>query len=307
MNIPGEVPAPTSNVASESQQNNRFFRGIAAAAAGLLGLATTGCLPAPTEPRGEPGNPTVVVGGDSITVQANSGPLEPVRDRDPEQASETYLVDELVARGYRVSLSAEIGAKTADLQYVEWPQDLGEGTDIAVFAFGTNDGHLDAATGEPKVPMSQFPVFDTEHYYPEDSGDPEAPITSHLRDHLDAVQPRCTALIAPQKYPGWGLNETGQIIYDSYVSLIKTRAALGLGEGVVVDWNEFAGEHPEYFDASGVHLAGEDGMAPAYLAYRRMFTTATSVCDGFNNDPTPGQHTVITPDNIDALEQQYSA
>ena len=77
---------------------------------------------------------------------------------------------------------------------------------------------------------------------------------------------------------------------------------MGLGEGVVVDWNAFASENPDYFEGNGAHLAGEDAMAPSYIAYRRMFTTAVKVCNDFNNDPAPGQHVLITPENIEALE-----
>ena len=295
---PEAIP-PVNPVEQPKAPSRRLKMGVAGVSISLFALL--GCPGGSSAPEGE--GPNTVVDGDSQTFSSNEGPGL-AKDKIPQR----FLVDEMIASGKRISVSAFLGRTTVDLDTRTWPAELSP-IDITVTALGTNDGNINTDTGELNVPMSQFPAFEPDTYLTEDGElSPEA--TTHTSAYLERMQAKCDVLVGVNTHAAnWpSLATTGPIINNSHSSLLQTRAALGRGEGVYVDWDSFAVQNPGWFreESRDVHFEGLTGTEPGYSAYRRVLVTGADVCEGLINDPTPNQYIEITPDNIDALALQHS-
>lgn len=298
-NTTPEAIPPVNPVEQPKAPSRRFWLGVAGVTTSVL--AFLGCLPSDPAPEGE--GPATVVNGDSLTFSSNEGPGL-AKDKIPQR----YLVDEMIASGKRIRVSAFLGRTTVDLDTRTWPAELSP-IDITVTALGTNDGNTDTNTGELNVPMSQFPAFEPDTYLTEDGElSPEA--TTHTSAYLERMQAKCDVLVEVNTHAAnWpSLATTGPIINNSHRSLLQTRAALGRAEGVLVRWDDFAEQNPDWFreGSRDVHFEGLTGTEPGYSAYRRVMVTGANVCEGLINDETPNQYVEITPDNIEALALQYS-
>jgi hypothetical protein len=114
-------------------------RGAIAAGVVAISIVAAGCLPKPSSWVGS--GTHVAFTGDSITYDT---------EHDALGDSNHHLTDALVAAGYTVSSSDEIGANTADLAGLgPWPA---PGAQIVSIEIGTNDMH--ATNGQPATPYA---------------------------------------------------------------------------------------------------------------------------------------------------------
>jgi lysophospholipase L1-like esterase len=199
----------------------------------VVGLSV-GCLTVPTPWAGDSG-PYVGVIGDSLVQQSNTG--GGIDGSDPDH----YLQDDLTAAGYRVSLSAFIGATTKDLGAVlPFPA---PGPEIVVIGLGTNDvRNADQTTIGNAI--------------------------GNIANYLDRRPTACTALITIIDEPGWGLDVSAPLYNAALAQLAADR-----GNTIIADWAAVADAHPEYLGVDGVHHTPL-GQA----AYRSLIVSAVDQC-----------------------------
>jgi len=215
-------------------------RARVAIAAAVMTMFVTACLPPFGPWSGDGDGPLVAVVGDSLVHAAQfDGGNDP---DDPDR----FLDDELAAGGYRSTVSARIGADTADLARLEAPA---EPADVVIVALGTND--LDRGVTVERA-------------------------IANIVDFLDRLSPRCAAVVTVVvDAPDWGLDVTAPPYNAALADLGATRDDL-----VVADWATRSSSHPEWFAHDQVHHT-EAGRA----AYRQLVREAADECAA-RLDPT---------------------
>jgi hypothetical protein len=198
-----------------------------------LTLVAAACLPKPSSWYGDSG-PYVGVIGDSLVHAAETG-----GGLDPDD-TDRFVSQRLAQSGYRASVSAMIGAVTADLRTVAaFPE---PGFELLVLALGTNDMHDGAVPVDVAI------------------GD--------IVTYLDAHTPACTALVTIVDEPSWGLDVTAPVYNAALADLATERADV-----IIADWAAVVDAHPEYLGSDGVHhtAAGQE-------AYRSLIDDAAGQC-----------------------------
>lgn len=153
----------------------RGGRLVVAAALLVVSSCATG------EWTGDPQAASVVVLGDSLVFQSEQS----------LNGTETWITDDLVANGLYGWVTGHTGLKVADAYPAVWntPSRQGLIPDVLVIALGTNDMHVDDATGQPPTtPEAARPL---------------------LRAWMAEVPAGCVKLIGPaESITGWGLDVT---------------------------------------------------------------------------------------------------
>jgi hypothetical protein len=154
----------------------------------------------------------------------------------------------------RVSTTLAIGAATADLvstnphRFRGWPS---PGADYDVTALGTNDMHVDPATGRSNVPVDQA--------------------LDHLDSYLDkeeAAGVECHVLVEIAETSPWGLDVTGPAWNRKLALEARQRR-----NTVVVPMASILKRHLEYLTSDGVHTT-----ASGQAAYRTAVLNALAQC-----------------------------
>lgn len=228
--------------------------------ASAIGLAATigaGCLPAATpwrSPEPNSGIPDsgihVALIGDSELHRAEHG-----SGLDPKNLIH-LMTDQVVAAGFDVSISDQIGAKTVDaLNFGGWPS---PGPAINVADLGPNDLAINPTTGQSAVPLDQS--------------------IANYNTYLTTTNASCDVLVNAPVVPWGGLNTTAPA-WNSYLAGIPNERT-----AVLVDWNLETHQNPQYLLPGDVH-ASDEGQ----IAYRAAVIAGIQECVQLISVPNPGQ------------------
>ena len=207
-------------------------------------LILAGCLPTATPWAGTSGTRVGLV-GDSQMYQL---------EHDTLNDANHHMTDALVALGYQVSTSDNIGANTGDLAAFETSTPKAgfptPGAQVSVTVLGVNDMHAVSA-GVPGTPYATA----------------EANYAAWL-DALATAGVGCHVLVEIPETTPWGLDQTGPPWNAFIDSQTSTRHV------VVVPWASIVAQNPSYVGSDGVHQTTA-GKA-AFLA---AIETAVAQCD----------------------------
>jgi lysophospholipase L1-like esterase len=193
--------------------------------------------------------------GDSLVHSSQTG--GGIDATDPDR----HIDDAAAARGLRASVSAIVGADTADLGGLAgFPA---PGPDALVIALGTNDMR-----------------------------DGVVPVDTAIRNlvaAIDRIGAPCTAVVTIIDEPTWGLDVTAPPYNAALAALAEAR-----DDVVLADWAGVADAHPEHLQTDGVHLT-EEGKA----AYRDLLLDGAEACLALHPPVTtttdPGPTTTSQP------------
>lgn len=193
-------------------------------ATAILIFVTTGCLSTPSAWTGPADGLRVGFYGDSITQMSETGGGTSQGPDVPHQ-----LTDAMVAAGFQSSYSAMVGAQSADLTNITYP-DGTPGPQVVVVALGTNDLHDGNAS--PETVISNIVTF------------------------LDRMKAECSIIVNVEEISVWGLST-----YAAPYNALLDDLAASRPDVVVADWNSQVQADPTLLKPDNVHPSLEGQVA----------------------------------------------